>query len=145
MAEQPLSSDNINRTAEPATLDAVRATWTQTRAILGVILLVLVIAAGLWMLYTLRGVILLVVLAMFFAYLIAPLVDVVHRFIAQRIRGRLIPRAVAIGLVYLLLLGSIGTASYLLLPELGTRSRCLGSKPQRTSPLCETVCKRGHS
>jgi hypothetical protein len=30
------------------------------------------------------GVILLVVLAMFFAYLIAPLVDVVHRFIAQR-------------------------------------------------------------
>ena len=99
MAEQPLSSDNINRTAEPATLDAVRATWTQTRAIFGVILLVLVIAAGLWMVYTLRGVILLVVLAMFFAYLIAPLVDVVHRFIAQRMRGRLIPRAVAIGLV----------------------------------------------
>jgi predicted PurR-regulated permease PerM len=128
MAEQPLSSDNINRTAEPATLDAVRATWTQTRAILGVILLVLVIAAGLWMLYTLRGVILLVVLAMFFAYLIAPLVDVVHRFIAQRIRGRLIPRAVAIGLVYLLLLGSIGTASYLLLPELGNQITLFGQQ-----------------
>src|SRR4029434_1837724 len=102
MAEQPLSPD-INRTAEPATVDAVRATWTQTRAILGVILLVLVVAAGLWTLYMLKSVLLLVVLAMFFAYLIAPLVDVVHRFIAQRIRGRLIPRAVAIGLVYLLL------------------------------------------
>src|SRR5678816_3105270 len=128
MAERPLSPDDINRTAEPATVDAVRATWTQTRAILGVILVVLVVAAGLWMLYTLKSVILLVVLAMFFAYLIAPLVDVVHRFIAQRIRGRLTPRAVAIGLVYLLLLGSIGTASYLLLPELGAQITLFGQQ-----------------
>ena len=128
MAEQPLSPDNINRTAEPAAVDAVRATWTQTRAILGVILLVLVVAAGLWTLYMLKSVILLVVLAMFFAYLIAPLVDVVHRFIAQRSRGRPIPRAVAIGLVYLLLFGSIGTASSLLVPQLGAQITLFGQQ-----------------
>ena len=128
MAEQPLSPDNSNRTAEPATVDAVRATWTQTRAILGVILLVLAVAAGLWMLYMLKSVMLLVVLAMFFAYLIAPLVDVVHRFIAQRSRGRPIPRAVAIGLVYLLLFGSIGTASSLLVPQLGAQITLFGQQ-----------------
>jgi predicted PurR-regulated permease PerM len=128
MAEQPSSPDNINRTAETAAVDPVRATWTQTRAILGVILLVLVVAAGLWMVYMLASVILLVMLAMFFAYLVAPLVDVVHRFIAQRSREREIPRAVAIGLVYLLLFGSIGTAGYLLIPQLGAQMTLFGQQ-----------------
>ena len=128
MAEQPLSPDNINRTAEPAAVDAVRATWIQTRTILGVILLVLVVAAGLWMLYMLKSVILLVVLAMFFAYLIAPLVDVVHRFIAQRNRGRLIPRTVAISFVYLLLFASIGAAGYVVVPQLGAQITLFGQQ-----------------
>jgi len=55
-------------------------------------------------------------------------VDVVHRFIAQRSRGRPIPRAVAIGLVYLLLFGSIGTASSLLVPQLGAQITLFGQQ-----------------
>src|SRR3972149_12293074 len=42
---------------------------------LRVIFTVVAVAATLWILYALRGVILLVVLAIFFAYLVAPLVD----------------------------------------------------------------------
>jgi predicted PurR-regulated permease PerM len=55
-------------------------------------------------------------------------VDVVHRFIAQRSREREIPRAVAIGLVYLLLFGSIGTAGYLLIPQLGAQMTLFGQQ-----------------
>jgi len=103
-------------------------TWTQTRAILGVILLVIVVAAGLWMVYMLEGVLLLLVLSMFFAYLLAPLVDLVHGFIARRSRERLQSRAIAIGLVYLLLFGSIGTTAYLLMPHLGAQITLFGER-----------------
>ena len=48
---------------------------SQTRAILRLVLLLLAVAGGLWMLYALRSVILLLLLSMLFAYLIAPLVE----------------------------------------------------------------------
>ena len=128
MAEQRLPPGNIESTGETATVAAVRATWAQTRAILGVILLVLAVAAGLWMLYKLEGVILLVVLAIFFAYLVAPLVDLAQRFIARRTRGRVRSRAGAIGLVYLLLFGSLTTTGYVLLPHMGAQITSFGQQ-----------------
>src|SRR5215212_10192196 len=127
MAEQLLPSGKTDDAAEIATVAAVRATWTQTRTILGVILLVLVVAAVLWMLYQLEGVILLVVLAVFFAYLIAPLVDLVHKLIAGKGRA-FASRAPAIGLVYLLLFGSIGGTGYLLAPQLAAQITLLGQQ-----------------
>jgi predicted PurR-regulated permease PerM len=127
MAEQLLPPGKTDTTADIATVAAVRATWTQTRTILGLILLVLVIAAGLWMLYKLEGVILLVVLAVFFAYLIAPLVDLVHKLLGRKDRPRA-SRAPAIGLVYLLLFGSIGGTGYLLAPQLGAQITLLGQQ-----------------
>ncbi len=73
------------------------------------------------MLYALQGVILLLVLSMFFAYLIAPLVELISRPITLAGHRWLIPRALAIGIVYLVLFASIGAASYVLLPRLGTQ------------------------
>jgi predicted PurR-regulated permease PerM len=85
------------------------------------VLLVLAVAAGLWLLYALRGVILLLLLSMLFGYLIAPVVE----FLCQPVtwgRHRLaIPRPLAIGMVYLALAASIGIASYVLLPLLGAQ------------------------
>jgi predicted PurR-regulated permease PerM len=88
---------------------------------LRVILLLLAVAATMWILYALRGVILLVVLAIFFAYLLAPLVELACRPFPVRGRAHVMPRALAIGVVYLLLLGTCLLAATLLLPRVGTQ------------------------
>ena len=49
------------------------------RAALRLITLLLAVAAGLWLVFELRGVILLLLLSMLFAYLIAPLVELLCR------------------------------------------------------------------
>jgi predicted PurR-regulated permease PerM len=94
---------------------------SQTRAILRVILVLVAVAAGLWMLYALQSVILLLLLSMLFAYLIAPLVEFLCRPATWRRRRRAVPRGVAIAMVYLGLFASAGIASYALLPLLGAQ------------------------
>lgn len=93
----------------------------ETRTVLRVILLILGIAALLWALYTLESVLLLLVFALFFAYLVAPLVDLVRRPFVARGRDRMMPRALAIGVVYLVLFGAVAVASSVLLPRLGAQ------------------------
>jgi predicted PurR-regulated permease PerM len=106
---------------DPATTAVAGAPWPQTRALLRVILTLLAVAATMWILYALRGVILLVVLAIFFAYLLAPLVECACRPFTVRGRAHAMPRALAIGVVYLLLLGALALGAALLLPQLGTQ------------------------
>jgi len=106
---------------DAATTAVAGASWSQTRAILRVIFTVLAVAATLWLLSVLRGVILLVVLAIFFAYLLAPLVDCACRPFTVRGRKHVMPRALAIGVVYLLILGSLALAATLLFPQVGTQ------------------------
>jgi predicted PurR-regulated permease PerM len=90
----------------------------QTRAILRILVILLAALGLLWVLYKLTTVILLVVLAIFFAYLVAPLVDLVQRPFSIRGHERLMPRALAIGIVYVVLFVGIGLAIYLLAPQL---------------------------
>ena len=97
------------------------ATWSQTSALLRVILLALAVAATMWTLYRLRAVILLVVVAIFFAYLLAPLVERACRPFTMRGRVHVMPRALAIGAVYLLIFGTLALAAALLLPQLGNQ------------------------
>lgn len=99
----------------------VEASWRQTRAILRVIFIALAVAATLWLLHALIGVLLLVVLAIFFAYLVAPLVEFACRPFNVRGRTHVLPRALAIGVVYLLIFGSLGIGGSVLLPQLGTQ------------------------
>jgi len=113
--------EEVQEAAETAAVAAAEAAWPQTRAILRVIFIILAVMAALWLLYVLEGVILLVVLAIFFAYLIAPLVEFVHRPFNVRGQEHVMPRALAIGIVYLVIFGAIGLALYLLLPRLGTQ------------------------
>ncbi|MBA3321566.1 MAG: AI-2E family transporter [Pyrinomonadaceae bacterium] len=122
MSEHNPQQSEIQQAAETMAVATTEASGIQTRGILRVILIVLTVAAFIWGLYLLEGVILLVVLAIFFAYLISPLVQMVQRpFKLQDGRERMMPRAVAIGIVYLLIFGSIGIALYLLVPRLGTQ------------------------
>src|SRR5207237_1733449 len=91
--------------------------WLQTRAVLRILMLLLAVAGLLWVVYRLTTVILLVVLAIFFAYLVAPLVDLVQRPIRIGGRERMIPRGVAIAIVYVALFVGIGLAIYFLAPQ----------------------------
>lgn len=94
---------------------------SQTRAVLRPVLLLVALAAGLWMIYALQGVILLLLLSTFFAYVIAPLVDFLCQPVTWRGRRWAAPRALAIATVYLALFASAGIAAYVLLPLLGAQ------------------------
>ena len=83
--------------------------------------MLLAVAAGLWLLFALQGVVLLLLLSMLFAYLIAPLVEFLCRPVAWGQRPWSIPRPLAIAIVYLALFASVGVASYVLLPLLGAQ------------------------
>lgn len=92
-----------------------------TRTVLRVIVILLAVAAFLWVIWKLTTVILLVVLSIFFAYLVAPLVDVVQRPINIGGRERQVPRGLAIGIVYIVIFLGIGLAIYLLAPTLAAQ------------------------
>jgi predicted PurR-regulated permease PerM len=106
---------------QPAHEGAHLATWVQTRVVLRIIVLLLAVAAVLWIVYKLTTVLLLVILSVFFAYLLAPLVDLVQRPIRIGARERVIPRGIAIGIVYVVLFSGIGLAIYFLAPQLGAQ------------------------
>jgi predicted PurR-regulated permease PerM len=97
---------------------AVEASWPQTRVILRVIIIVLAVAVTLWIIIKLTGVILLLILSVFFAYLVSPLVDFLRRPIKISGRERVMPRVLAISLAYLIIVGGVIAAVYLILPSL---------------------------
>src|SRR5436190_18780906 len=95
--------------------------WLQTRAVLRILILLLAVAGLLWVVYRLTTVILLVVLSIFFAYLVAPLVDIVQRPIKIGGRERTIPRGLAIAVVYVFIFFVITLAVYFLIPQLAAQ------------------------
>ncbi len=106
---------------EPINRDTSVAAWVQTRVVLRIVLILLAVAAFLWILYKLTAVLLLLVLSIFFAYLIAPLVDLVQQPLRLGKKEHRIPRGLAIGIVYLIVFGGGGVAIYLLLPQLAAQ------------------------
>lgn len=100
----------------PAKETAVAA-WVQMRVVLRIILLLLAVAALLWITYKLTTVLLLLVLSIFFAYLVAPLVDLVEKPVRIAGRDRKMPRGLAIGVVYLFLFAVVGAGVYFLVPQ----------------------------
>jgi predicted PurR-regulated permease PerM len=106
---------------DPTARDNAIVAWVQTRVVLRIVAILLAVAAFLWIVYKLTTVLLLVVLSVFFAYLVAPLVDVVERPINLAGKERSIPRGLAIGIVYVVLFTGIGLAIYFLAPQLGAQ------------------------
>lgn len=76
---------------------------------------------ALWLINTLLGILLVVVLGVFFAYLIAPLVEVVRRPFNARGRERVMPRWLAIAVVYVAIFGSLSLAAWVIVPRVGTQ------------------------
>jgi predicted PurR-regulated permease PerM len=107
--------------AQTAAKVATEASWSQTRAVLRVIVIVLAVAVTLWVIVKLTGVILLLILSIFFAYFVYPLVAFLSRPI--RIAGRqfAIPRTLAIALAYIIIVAVIVIGIYVLAPRLGSQ------------------------
>jgi predicted PurR-regulated permease PerM len=93
------------------------AAWVQTRVVLRIIVILLAVGAFLWITYKLTAVLLLLVLSIFFAYLVAPLVDLVEQPVNLGGRVIKVPRGLAIGVVYLFLFTVVGAAIYFLVPQ----------------------------
>lgn len=101
-----------------AAAEPVRSVPRITLQVLG---LILAAAVVLWILRRLEGVLLLLILSIFFAYLIAPLVALLRRPVVVRGRPRTLPLPAAIGALYVLLFGAIVLAVWLLLPLVSTQ------------------------
>jgi len=101
------------------------------RVTLQVIGILLAAAAALWVLFRIRGVILLLVLAIFFAYLISPLVSLARRPLVIRGRPRALPLPAAIAVVYLLFFGTLVLAVWLLFPIAASQFSALASAGPR--------------
>ena len=117
---QAVASDRLAAIEGPArpTMGGAHAREvSQTRIVLQVFLVVAGIALGLWVLHRLSAVVLVLILAALFAYVIAPLVELARRPIPLAGRRRRLSRGAAIALVYLLMAGSVSGAAALLLPS----------------------------
>ena len=116
-----MQKQEAKEVARSAAKAAVEASWPQTRAVLRVILIVLAVLVTLWVIVKLTGVILLLILAIFFAYFVSPLVEFLSRPI--RVSGRRfgMPRALAIVFSYLIIVAIIVVGIYVLAPRLGNQ------------------------
>ena len=92
-----------------------------TRVVLRVIVIVLAVGVVLWIIVKLTGVILLLVLSIFFAYLVSPLVEFIRRPVSIRGRTLVLPRVAAICLAYVIMGAGIVLAFYLIVPSLGNQ------------------------
>lgn len=101
--------------ASPALIES---SWPPVRAILRVILITLAVVATLWILSKLATIILLLILSIFFAYLVSPLVEVLRRPLRISRRQIVIPRVAAIALAYLIIFAGILAVIYFVVPQL---------------------------
>ncbi len=99
---------------------------TQIRAVLRVLVTVLAVLLALWLVYALAGVIALIILAVFFAYVLSPAVAVVQR--VAPLRSQIWGRTAAVLVVYASLFGSLTIAVYALAPKFGEQAGELGSR-----------------
>ena len=97
---------------------AVEASRRHTRLILRVIVIVLAVALTIYILYKLTGLILLLILSVFFAYLVHPLVELIKRPIKLFGREWQVPHILAISLSYLIILTALVVALSFLVPRL---------------------------
>jgi predicted PurR-regulated permease PerM len=108
-------------TAATAAKAAVEAYGPSTRVILRIIFVILFVILVLWILSKITGIILLLVLSIFFAYLVSPLVEFLRRPRTIGRRTTAIPKAVAIVFAYLIILAAIVFVIFVILPSLSSQ------------------------
>jgi predicted PurR-regulated permease PerM len=112
-SKQVATAENADQSIEMGRVAAI----SQTRGVLRVLLTIGAVGAGLWTLHRLASVVIVLIAAALFAYVIAPLVRLATRPIRIAGRPRRLTRAAAIALVYALIAAVASGAAALLLPS----------------------------
>ena len=131
------TSDDIQRVSLVSTSPSVRS-------IVRVVVIVLVLLAVKDVLGTvlssLTYLFFMIVLAIFFAYLINPLVDLIQRPFLNRSYGRIMSRALAIALSFVLVFSVLGTAIYYLAPRVAEQTKTfVANIPAYTTSVQATI------
>jgi predicted PurR-regulated permease PerM len=116
-----VSKDQTKEAAATAAKAAVEAYGPPTRVVLRVIFILLFVIALLWIISKITGIILLLVLSIFFAYLVSPLVEFLRRPRRAGSRTIAIPKGAAIALAYVIILAVIIVAIFVVLPGLSNQ------------------------
>jgi predicted PurR-regulated permease PerM len=136
-AEPPLAGVTSLLPDEPAD-----PPLSPSRAIVRDLLIVASVGAAIWVAHRLGRIVIVLVLAMFLAYVIAPLVELAQHQMSVRGRSRRLPRAAAITLVYLLLAGGLSGGVALLWPRAAEQlNAAIASVPAYTASF--RVWERG--
>lgn len=113
-----MNEDTTKEAAATAAKAAVEAYGPPTRVVLRVIFILLFVLALLWIISKITGIILLLVLSIFFAYLVSPLVEFLRRPRRMGARTIVIPKVLAIVLAYIIILAAVVIAVFVVLPSL---------------------------
>lgn len=92
-----------------------------TRVVLRLIFILLVVIAVLWIISKITVIILLLVLSIFFAYLVSPLVEFIREPRTIGNRRIAIPKIAAISISYVIILGAIVFAIFVIVPSIGNQ------------------------
>ena len=116
-----MNQEDARDTATTAARAAVEASGIPTRVVLRVIVILLTVLIVLWMISKLTGIILLLILSIFFAYLVSPLVEFLRQPRTIGNRTIAIPKVVAITLAYVIILAAILLAIFVIAPSLSNQ------------------------
>lgn len=116
-----------------------------TRVVLRITIVLLLVIATLWIISKITGIILLLVLSIFFAYFVSPLVEFLRRPMTFGERTIAIPKVAAIALAYVIILAAIVFAILVVLPSLSNQFPTFvdqaksywGSLTQKTQQIIE--------
>ncbi|MBX7170383.1 MAG: AI-2E family transporter [Pyrinomonadaceae bacterium] len=118
----------LKQTARRVFLDpSTPSTQSILRVVLVVFLGILLVGLFGTMLYWLRSLIFLLILSIFFAYLLNPLVSLIRRPFKSRNLDRFMPRSLAIVLAYLIVFTVLGLSISYLAPRIAEQARQLGA------------------
>ena len=106
---------------EPVRVSVVESSGPSNRTILRILLIILVVLGVLWVVSKITGLILLLVLSIFFAYLVSPLVEFLRRPRSIRHRVIALPKIAAIAISYLMITAAILVAIFVVLPSLSNQ------------------------
>ena len=144
--KQPdVSNENIlGEKSEAIQRVALVSSSPSARSIVRVVVIVLIILAvrdllGV-VLTSLTFLLFMVVLAILFAYLINPLVDLIQRPFADRALSRAMPRPLAIAISFLIVLSLLSVGIYLLAPGISRQAReFVANIPEYTTAVQSTI------
>ena len=113
--------ETTKEAAATAAKAAVEAYGPPTRVILRIIFILFFVVAAMFLVYKLTGIILLLVLSIFFAYLVSPLVEFLRRPRTIGERTVAMPKVLAIALAYVVILSVVAISIYAILPGLANQ------------------------